>query len=149
MLQLGRTVPCSWLKIRLGRGHRSCAGHSWPSQAPCSGGLFKSVCPLLSSDTFPGPLSLHNSHICLWETARHRDGLTKQPGPYFLSLAPAPQPLIPCCQRIPQLFFFFDISHPLRPCMICFILKHCGSHHLWHRHAIPPASPCIWHGLGL
>lgn len=105
--QLGRTVLCSWLKIRLRHGHHSCSGHFR------DGGLFKSPCLLPSSDTFLWPLSIaQQPHLSIRDLQAWRR-FYQTPRPSFLSLAPHSTSSYPsCCQNVPHPVFSHGLFLP-------------------------------------
>ena len=150
MLQLGRTVPCSWLKIRLRHGHRSCAGHSRTSKALSSGGACLNHSALFSHQTqFLDHDQVHNSHICLLQAFRHADGFTKDMGflPWSCPHSTASHP--PCGQYVPHsIFFSIGFFNPLKYLNGLPHLQACHNHGLWHRRAKSLCLPVSSRVLG-
>ena len=148
--QLGRTVLCSWLKIRL---------ETWPpqlcwAQPPPKGTAELRGClnhsALFSSDTFPWPLSTaQQPHLSI---NRHASPETVLPKDTAFRPQPCPHSTssyLLSCQHIPCSLFFIDFLHPLKARVTCLTSRNCHIRPQWHRHAISPPPPSIEHSLGL
>lgn len=109
------------------------------------GGLFKSPCLLLSSDTFPWPLSIaQRPHLSIRGLQAWRR-FYKTPWPSFLSLAPASHPLILLAARM-ALIQFFSLTFSIHSgsCTMCLPSSSGDTIHVTQTLNPVHPPPCIW-----
>ena len=148
--QLGRTILCSWLKIRLETWPPQLCWARPPSKGTAELGACLSHSALFSSDTFPWPLSTaQQSHLSI-----NRHASTEIVLPKDTAFRPQPCPhstssYLLSCQDVPCSLFFHWLSASTQgPCDLPHLqeLPHPSP---VHRHANAPPPPSIEHSLRL
>jgi hypothetical protein len=108
--------------------------------------LFKSLCSLLSSDTFPLTLPAAQQLRLCYRAVKNGDSFPKHDLPSW-ALPPLHILLSSLLPVHSSLFFyvFTDFFIHSRPCLICLICTHCYFYSLWHRYIKSLPSSSIYH----